>query len=51
MAKQKAKIKETFEYTQGSFRRMYIVSCNGQSQVYYNKKEARAAKAAIEKGA
>ena len=50
MAKQKAKIRETFEINRaGIYKRIWIVSCNGQSKIYLSRKEARAAKAAIDK--
>lgn len=50
MAKQKAKIKETWEWSPIPFvtRRIWIVSKNGHSEVYYAKKDARAAKAELD---
>jgi hypothetical protein len=52
MAKQKAKITERFESIKRYpyFRRIWLVSLNGQSKVCYTKKEIPAAKAELEKG-
>ena len=53
MKTQKAKLIETWrndDLAPGGNKRMWIVSHNGQSQVYYTKKEARAAKAKLDKG-
>lgn len=48
MANQKAKLIETWrndKLAPGGNKRIWIVSHNGQSTVYYTKREARAAKA------
>ena len=52
MVKQKAKLIETWrndDLAPGGNKRIWIVSHNGQSQVYYTKRDARAAKAEIDK--
>jgi hypothetical protein len=51
MTKQKAKIIESWRADKLSprdIKRFWIVSLNGQSQVYCTKKEARAAKAGLD---
>jgi hypothetical protein len=52
MKTQKAKLIETWrddKLAPGGNKRIWIVSHNGQSQIYYTKREARAAKAEIDK--